>query len=385
MSDAYLPLSIKHLSLNKPLAVDVWNEHGVLLLAKGRQLESFDQMRRLAALRPMIRQSDLAHLEESGLIRPGTQLQRNPLEEPTPFDEIWMDPSRAWPALYQRVTELVYDPAHAGEGYQQSVEALYGLMTVVITGREDESLFMLLQMLQLPDYRYSALHALSSSVICHLGAIAVDTELDTRRSLCCAALTMNLGMASLQDQLSRQVEPPDSGQRLMIDGHPQESVRLLSLFGVVDHQWLAWVRSHHAADEIVNEEATFLLKIADRMVARLSPRATRFGQHPSVAMRMTYQQSTERGQQVAERLVKVFGLYPPGCYVKLRNQETAVVVRRGKKINRPLVLSVLNRSDQPVTSPQLRDTQIPDYEVVAPVMANHAPLRLDAQRLLQRV
>ncbi len=384
MSEGFLPLSIQALALNKPMPVDVWNDHGILLLAKGKQLESFEQMRKLASLRPMVRAADVAQLPDNSLLRPGarTAVSGVPMRE---SNDLWLDPVAAWPALYQRLLGLVYEPASHGMGFQATVEALYGQLTVAMTGREDESLFMLMQMLQSRDYRYCALNALACAAICHLGAMDLEAPLDLRRSLCCAAMTMNIGMATLQDQLSQQADPPTAEQRAVIAQHPRESHRRLALLGVSDARWLQWVQSHHATSQPPEDGLQLLIRMADRMVARISNRMSRPGQHPSLAMRETYQQSTVHEKNLAERLVRVFGLYPPGCYVKLRSQETAVVVRRGRKINRPRVLAVMNRHGELLTSPQLRDTQLPDYEVIAPVPAHGLALRLDLRRLLQRV
>jgi len=277
--------------------------------------------------------------------------------------------------------------------YSSGSDKLYRHVVVAVTGHEEQSLFWLVHHLQKGELRYSTLNALACATFCHMGALAEDAPMDTRRSLCAAALTMNLGMTRLQDRLARQTTPVTADQHAAIDDHAIQSVDMLRALGVQDTTWLRVVQCHHQHDhgELTRQLGAewapwcILLQLVDRTVARVSPRAYRHGQHPSLAMREIFRSAQDHEQPIAQRMVKVFGLYPPGCYVRLRNQETAVVIRRGKSINKPLVASVLNHRGDPLASPQVRDTAAPEYTIDTPMASVDVRVDIDPQRLLQRV
>ena len=78
----------------------------------------------------------------------------------------------------------------------------------------------------------------------------------------------------------------------------------------------------------------------------MSPRKSRSGRTARDSVRAVVM--PDGGAQhdvVGATLMRVFGLCPPGTYVKLANGETAVVMRRGAKAAAPWVASVLNRLD----------------------------------------
>ncbi|MDV7402877.1 hypothetical protein RZS08_66250, partial [Arthrospira platensis SPKY1] len=83
--------------------------------------------------------------------------------------------------------------------------------------------------------------------------------------------------------------------------------------------------------------------------------------------------------------VKQLGMYPPGSYVKLKTGETGVVVRRGHRVNTPLVMAITDAEGLLLTSPSKRDCQIPMYAIQSPVSPEDIRIRLDRARLLKRV
>lgn len=392
MADIYLPLSVRVLKINRPLPVDVWSEHGVLLLARGHCIESLDQLRRMVFMRPMIRLEDHALLEAEALMSPGVSSPMAGVSQRRSDAQTLRDPPEAWPYLHQRMSRLLLHPEWEADGYSQAVYNLYDQLVAAISGKEDEGLFMLVQMLQSRDHGYAVLNGLLSAVICHMATHFQGDREEERRSLCCAALTMNIAIASLQDQLSQQSEPLNDWQQEAIARHPTEGVQLLRSLGVEDLHWLRLVADHHETPDGKGYPAgkknllpdQMLIHLADRLVARITPRGSRAGMPPPLAVREVYQASSHQNRNLAELLVRVFGLYPPGSYVKLKSHETAVVVRRGKRINHPKVLAVLNRHEEPIGLPPVRDTDAPEFQVIASIPAEKIRLRLDPRRILQR-
>jgi hypothetical protein len=62
------------------------------------------------------------------------------------------------------------------------------------------------------------------------------------------------------------------------------------------------------------------------------------------------------GAVFANALVQVFGLYPPGSFVRLANGEQAVVFRHGEGPGTPVVAAVTTGSGAPVMQPVRRET-----------------------------
>src|SRR5512133_280530 len=76
----------------------------------------------------------------------------------------------------------------------------------------DVALYLLFQLAGHSPVGYSASHALMCGVLCHLLAQEVQLPQTERDSLVSAALTMNIAMTGLQDQLANQRGRPTPEQ-----------------------------------------------------------------------------------------------------------------------------------------------------------------------------
>ena len=61
----------------------------------------------------------------------------------------------------------------------------------------------------------------------------------------------------------------------------------------------------------------------------------------------------------------------------------AVVLRRGRRANEPLMASVIGRSGTPLGEPAVRDTRMKPHEITGGVAPHEVKLRLNLQRLMQ--
>lgn len=400
MGDRYLPLSLGVLTLDRAMPVDLWNEHGILLLARGQPVTSHTQLRSLAAHRPMVRADDyLKHCREGGdpeLIRSGTlvaDLPAAPEAEPggpVPMENA-ADAAAAWIRLQKVLSAVLRNPE--GNDFAVRLDAVYRQVKGLAADRADESLFMLLQMMQDQSLGYSASHALLVAVLCELLGDETAQPGWSTHSLSHAALTMNMGMFSLHNQLALQRTPLEEAQREQIRKHPEESARMLRELGVTDSLWLELVREHHespdgsgypAGKRNLSREQR-LLHMADLFVARISPRANRKPLLPLVALRDTYSSLIEGNKELGEMLVRRLGLYPPGSYVRLKNGDTAVVIRRGQKVSQPQAVAIVNGQGMPIALPVLRDTAHPAFAVLSVVPAESVKVRIDPARIMRRL
>ncbi len=301
-------------------------------------------------------------------------------------------PAEAWPALRRRLASLLQE-GEAAKDFHKRLAFVETGVQLTLAGQEDDSLFVLVQMLSDREYGYGATHALTAAVLCRMiGPLAQIGE-PQLTSLTRAALTMNMSMCALQDQLAVQVQPVTDDQRAQIEQHPQASAALLRKLGVEDAFWLDLVSDHHETPEGKGypsgkaelNQVQQLLRMADIFIARISPRVNRRGLWPNLAVSNLFKEAQAQASPLGAIFAKQLGLYPPGTYVRLKSAETAVVVRRGERVNTPLTLAITDPDGLSVSTPRRRDTQEPQYSIVTPVSPEDVKIRLDKARLLKRV
>ena len=302
------------------------------------------------------------------------------------------DPTEALPALRRRLASLLLEGAEARDFHKRLAFVETGLR-LTLRAREDDTLFMLVQMLSDRQYGYCATHALLAATTCLLVAPLAELDETQTASLVRAALTMNVAMAELQDLLATQAQQATAYQREAIEAHPTEGARLLRELGVEDPLWLALVQDHHESPDgngYPNQKtdltvAQQILRMSDLLIARISPRTSRRGLWPNVVVGNLYLESQTRASPLGAYFVKQLCMYPPGSFVKLKTDEIGVVVRRGPRVNMPLVLAVTDPDGLLMTAPSRRDTQVPTYAIRSPVSPEDMRIRLDRSRLLKRV
>lgn len=246
-----------------------------------------------------------------------------------------------WSDLESGLNVILSKPASARQ-FTRRVLQYDRWMQDLMQRDADVGLYLLFQLASTSHVGYSASHALVCAVLCHLVAQELNLPPKQRNSLVHAALTMNVAMTALQDQLAQQTSRPDPSQQAAIRAHPLQGAMLLTQLGVADDDWLDIVSGHH--DEAPDHTAaagptpqlTRILKLVDRYAAMISPRASRGGRSTMESARAALE-SAAGGGGVGQVLVRAVGLCPPGTYVRLDNDELALVVRRMTNPDQPLV------------------------------------------------
>lgn len=223
--------------------------------------------------------------------------------------------------------------------------------------------------------RYSLMHPLYRAALCELIAARKGISEPDRRWVVAAALTCDVSILKLQDELFRQVDPLQPAQQQMITAHPMASARLLSSLGVTNATWMTAVIQHH---ELLNGKGyprallgdgistgARVLKLADMYTSMITPRPYRKAVLSKIAMRDIFlKRGSEIDEEMAVYIVKELGVYPPGCFVKLQSGELAIVIRRGASPKAPVVKVVVGPRGAPFDKPVQRKTDIPEYEIV---------------------
>lgn len=239
---------------------------------------------------------------------------------------------------------------------------------------------------------YSATHAMLVAVACMVTARETLRWPEARvQQTGRAALTMNIAMTALQDQLAQQTEPLSAPQIVAIENHAARSEALLRQLGVADAIWLEAVRCHHQrtpgplARKSEGEQIARLIQRADVFGARIAPRASRSPMPITAAMQACYYDEAHQVDEAGAALVKALGIYPPGALVRLASQEVGVVLRRGSSATTPRVAVVLGRTGMPTGEMIPRDTAQPNWKVAGPVAHKDVRVNWPLERLLALV
>jgi HD-GYP domain-containing protein (c-di-GMP phosphodiesterase class II) len=383
-----------------PAPVSVRDASGHLLLAKGVMVATEEQRQRLVsrALYVDELEGDLLRRALAGkldsMLRQNTKLGQIARAQ---VGEVVMgssgvaaaavDPVTAWANLQMRGRALLQTPAPAD--FLSRLEKFQAEVLALTDADADLALLLLVQATSSDAHHYSVTHGLLVAVLCELAARQLPAFTpELRHSLRCAALTMNIAMTALQDQLALQEEPPAPQQRALIDGHAHRAAACLREAGVRDALWLEAVANHHTttpgplAGQSAGLQLARLLQRADIFSARLSMRRARPALAASAAIRAAYLDEHQQADEAGKALIQATGIYPPGSFVRLSSGELAVVLRHGAHAKAPKVASVVSKSGTPLVEPTLRDTRLAPHDVTGGVAPQEVKVRLNMERLL---
>ncbi|MDR3368673.1 phosphodiesterase [Rhodoferax sp.] len=255
----------------------------------------------------------------------------------------------------------------------------------------DVSLYLLFQLATKSPVGYSASHALVCGVLCDLIASDFSLPRTQRDSLVRAALTMNVAMTVLQDEMATQRGRPTREQQIAIKEHPEKAVQILESKGITDALWLDVVRNHHAED--VSHEALIMLPeprrlahillVVDRYAAMISPRESREGQSAADSASKLIQGQTGHGGVVGQALVRIVGFCPPGTFVQLEDSRVAIVTRRTKLPNQPAVVVVIDEQGKLARPPVPHSTSGTGAGIASALLASAVRERINHHLILQ--
>jgi HD domain len=187
--------------------------------------------------------------------------------------------------------------------------------------------------------------------------------------------------------MASQDVPMRDSQREKIHRHPGIALEILTKAGITDVDWLDAIAQHHERAggsgypkglKVVGEMAV-ALRVADVFMAKISPRALREALSPQAAVRQLY--SEDAGGPLSTAVVKQFGLYPPGDYVKLVSGELAVVVQRTSNAKAPIVAALTDAAGHPTATTVRLDTGQKEHAIAGAATDKSMLKRLAPERL----
>lgn len=296
-----------------------------------------------------------------------------------------------WSDLESGLGIMLGNPLSVQE-FEQRVWQYDRWMQNLLARDTDVGLYLLFQLSTNSSVGYSTSHALVCAVLCHLIARELKLETGERNSLVHAALTMNIAMTELQDQLALQTEKLSGPQLEAIRVHAAKGgLMLANSLGISDPLWVEVVSSHH--DEFsekielrllpAHKRLVRILRVVDRYAAMISPRKSREGRSATESVRTIMTGSAAYNDEIGHALVRAVGLCPPGTYVRLEDNTLAVVMRRSAKPNLPHVAVVTGTDGQVLAQPRLHRTLNGRPAIQAALATSLVRLRLNHHLILQ--
>ena len=401
---AVVPISIDSVRINQPVPFALRDSTGLVLVARGGAIGTEERRQQLIERGVFIDNADADAFKKAvvgkmdSMVRDNTRLGLIAKAE----DEVdaaavernmatprarRADTQATWDGLAVKMATALREPAK-NDFLERISDIDNDLLGLLATGA-DAALLSLIYSASTETQKYSARHALLVAVIVELAARQFQAwPPEWREPLRKAAITMNLSMTTLQDQLALQESVTSPYQREQIDKHAKQSAIALGDLGVTDELWLKAVELHHTsppgplAPMTPAAQLARLIRRADMFSARLSPRKSRHAMTATAAARAAYLDENQQTDEAGTAIIKATGIYPPGCFVKLATGEIAVVLKRGVRANAPLVASVVGSSGMQLSKPMTRDTRHKTHEVSGTAAPHDVKVRLSIADLL---
>lgn len=368
--------SNEYLRIGEPLPFGLRNTDGQLLLRAGLsisnpahleelkdvplfadEIEAGPWMRRLAAaVDEVIRKGgSLKHLAAA---RPDAAAPRE-----ASAATVSLTLAEQWDELVLNLDSTLRD-ARTGTEWPDRLVAVHARARQLALKRPDASLYHMVYEAGLVTERYSSRHALMTMVMGEASAVALGWPQESIDVLGMAALTMNIAMLRLQDQLATTDLNLDDKARAVIDHHAEGSARMMEAAGITDPLTLAVVRGHHDQSDDATplgalppeRQIARLLRRVDIFAAKISKRNTRAPVSPVLAAREACLGAGGVPDEVGGALLRSVGLYPPGSFVELASGEMGIVLARGRRANLPQVAALVAGNGMALGTPALRDT-----------------------------
>jgi len=352
-------LSASDIIVGSPLAWPVYDSNGTFLVKKGFIIKSLAQVERLIARGAYGDQSDLSHSKP-------TETKEQEVKKPKDISPFKI--------LEDVTSQLAIVLASSEDKESNFTEEVMSLVENIQRACDRDAHAALASLFVLEGSSYPIKHSVDVAVISDVMAKSSSILREERKSIVAAALTMNIAMIELQEQLYRQESPLTDEQKEAIQHHPKQSVIMLRKAEVDDKLWLKCVLAHHETitgtgypNKLKGSQypqATQFIALADQYCARLSPRSYR---DPLLHKGILRDILLDKGQtvepEIAALFIKELGFFPPGLIVQLANTEIGVVTKRGERPDSPIVHACLMPQSGNYAQAVMRNTKLDSYKI----------------------
>ncbi|GLQ52555.1 HD-GYP domain-containing protein [Dyella flava] len=341
------PIQSGEIEIGQPLPYDAYDERGKLMLRAGHVLTTASSVERLVRV---------AYFNDGVAANARTGVVDDSPASGRPLASIL--------SARHRLHALLSDARY--RDFSGEIKRISELLQHACVANADLSLASIV--LQ-REGAYATRHMVNTAIACELVGTALEVGATERSSIMAAALTMNIGMLELQQELLSVDGPLSNTQHAEVRQHCERGVTILKERGVTDTLWLQAVLDHHERSdgsgypggkrgEAIGLPAR-LLASADVYCARVVGRGYRPPLQANVALRWLYLNEGARlDEKIATSFIKTLGIYPPGTGVRLRNGSIAVVTHRGTDSLTPQVSSLTTHDGFRVTTPIRRRSDV---------------------------
>lgn len=214
-------------------------------------------------------------------------------------------------------------------------------------------------------------------ILCHFTARQFGLDEKRINVLTAAALTANLALVPVADQLNASNKVLTDEQRAVIRKHPERSIQALKAAGISNKLLLTIIAQHHEQADgsgypdglsgtgILPEAE--ILALSERYVAMITKRAYRNRMNISEARKLIATLGDGKFRPAIPRsLLQVLGNYPPGMLVRLDNNEVGVVTTRAARGRGPFVKAIFGPRGNRYSGTFERDTSLLEYNIRGP-------------------
>ncbi len=214
------------------------------------------------------------------------------------------------------------------------------------------------------------------AIICHFTACQLALPEDKRLVLIGAALTANLALQPFLDKLNSSRKRLTDEQRLIIRKHPQLSIKALQEAGIENPRLLRIIEQHHEShdgsgypaglkdDQILLEAR--ILALAERYTALITRRAYRERYSVSQALHSIHEAFRDQPRpEIHRAMMAALTPYPPGCLVRLANNEVAVVTHRPRKLGDHTAQAIVGPNGSRYLGAFKRDCSLLEFNIRA--------------------
>jgi len=367
-----LPRSKVH--IGAPLLWNVRDERGNLLLAKGYVVANERQLDELLERGAFV---DIEEIKAAAQTQAPTDDKKGGVPESL-FDR--------WEKQPEALRRLCLD-APTNADFVQQLDAFADRLLVLLDANADVAIYRTVRQENQALFYYGYTHAIHTAALCALLARHLKWPNARTMSLFKAALTMNLSIMELQGQMAAQDVPIRDAQKKEIQEHPQQSVQLLESLGVTDADWLGAIAEHHENPDgsgypkgsTTPGEMATALRVCDIFMAKISPRSLRDPLTSQEAIRQLYRE--DQGGPISTAIIKQFGIYPPGDFVKLASGELGIVAQRTSNAKAPIVAVITDTQGQMMSKTVRRDSAQAGFAIIGNEVNKILLKRLPAERI----
>lgn len=214
------------------------------------------------------------------------------------------------------------------------------------------------------------------AIICHFTACQLALSEDQRLILIGAALAANLALQPFLDKLNGSRKRLSEEQRLVIRKHPLLSVKALEEAGIDNTRLLRIIEQHHESpdgtgypaglgDDDIMVEAR-ILALAERYTAMITRRAYRERYSVSQALQAIHEAFRSQPRpEIHRALMAALTPYPPGCLVRLANNEVAVVTHRPRRFRDHTAQAIVGPTGNRYLGAFKRDCSLLEFNIRA--------------------